>query len=345
MIEGHGNDVYRYGMRVRSDFSSNVAGQDVPLPLLSFITSRLHTLATYPEPDSKTMRELLAQKYDLFPEQIFVTNGSVEAFYLIALAFRESRSLVYVPSFSEYEDACRMHNHSLRFEAIEAFEATDPVYDLVWLGNPNNPDGRLLSVSAIRKQLQACSNTIFVVDEAYGDLCQGFESVVGLIGAYENLIVVRSMTKQFVLPGLRLGYLLTSRTLSKRLRSFCTPWSVNALAQQVGCYLVENADTLLPDKTQLLDRSFDLQARLSLLPDLIVLPSVCSFFLVRLLKRDASFVKEYVLSRHGLLVRDASNFRGLNNRFVRISTQTVLENEQLYVALKNALQESNISSV
>jgi threonine-phosphate decarboxylase len=338
MIEGHGNDLYRYGDKVKSDFSSNVAARRVPEALLAFISTQLEAIATYPEPDSETLRNTLGNKFQVNANQIFVTNGSVEAFYTIAAAFRQSRSLVLVPSFTEYEDACRMHGHTIFYKSNELLREAGSVRpQLVWLGNPNNPDGRLYSVKEIGEQLQQNPDTVFVVDEAYGELCSGFESVVGLVNRFDNLIVVHSMTKQYVLPGLRLGYMVTSRPLATRLRSFSVPWTVNALAQKVGVYLMGCEGLYFQNKEDILRRSIELQKRFSLLPGGEVIPSPCNFFLLRIERMEAAVVKEKLLNDFGLLIRDASNFRGLDNHSIRISVQTEEENEKLFLAMEKML--------
>lgn len=343
MIEGHGNDLYRYGDKVMSDFSSNVAARRVPEALLTFLATQLEAIATYPEPDSETLCKALGDKLQVHADQVFVTNGSVEAFYTIAAAFRQSRSLVLIPSFAEYEDACRMHNHTIFYKSNELLHETGSIRPhLVWLGNPNNPDGRLYAVKEIEEQLQQNPDTVFVVDEAYGELCSGFESVVGLLARFDNLIVVHSMTKQYVLPGLRLGYMVTSPSLATRLRSFSVPWTVNALAQKVGAYLMNHEYLYFENKKDILRRSIELQKQFSLLPGITVTPSPCNFFLLCTDGLEASVLKKELMNDFGLLIRDASNFRGLDNHAVRISVQTEEENEQLFRAMEKLVESRQI---
>ncbi|MBP1640784.1 MAG: Aminotransferase, class [Bacteroidetes bacterium] len=340
MIEGHGNDLHHYGDKVKSDFSSNVAARRVPEALLAFLATQLEAIATYPEPDSETLRNALGNRLQVDANQVFVTNGSVEAFYTIAAAFRQSRSLVLIPSFAEYEDACRMHDHTIFYKSNELLREAGSVRpQLVWLGNPNNPDGRLYAAKEIEEQLQQNPDAVFVVDEAYGELCSGFESVVGLVNRFDNLIVVHSMTKQYVLPGLRLGYMVTSRSLATRLRSFSVPWTVNTLSQKVGIYLMSCEEFRIQSKENILRRSIALQKRFSSLPGITVTPSLCNFFLIRTDGLEAAIVKKKLMNDFGLLVRDASNFRGLNNHAVRISVQSEEENEQLFIAMEKILEQ------
>ncbi len=339
MINGHGNDIHHAQYPIKADFSSNVAGRKTPASLLRFLGTRLETIADYPEPDSQTLREALSKKHDVPASQIFVTNGSVEAFYLIAAAYRGARSTVCVPAFAEYEDACNMHRHSVSYPHLIDFEKTARFQaDTVWLGNPNNPDGRLHSVHIIRKKLLDNPQTVFVIDEAYGELCAGFESVVPLLAELDNLIVVKSFTKRYVLPGLRLGYMITGRPVAEKIRPYLLPWTVNALAQQAGLLLLNEKQEDLPRVQTLLERSVKFQRRLSELSGLEVQFSPCNFFLVRLLNENSSALKEKLLQKHGLLIRNASNFRGLDEHFIRISVQSEEENDLLYQALKGIIK-------
>jgi threonine-phosphate decarboxylase len=317
-----------------------VADRKLPEALSAFIASQIGAVAAYPEPDSAALRGALGEQYAVSPQQIFVTNGSTEAFYVIAAAFRAGRSLVFSPAFAEYEDACRMHDHTLFFKSnLLIDEPLGVNVGLVWLANPNNPDGRLCPKAAIEKLLRLHSDTVFVVDEAYGELCRGFESVSELLAEFDNLIVVKSMTKQYILPGLRLGFMLTGKALAARLQRFRIPWSVNAIAQRVGLYLLRNEKGSVATSDDLLQRSVVLQQQLSTLPEIEVIPSPCNFFLVRLKEGDAATLKAFLIDGYGFLVRDASNFRGLDNRFIRISVQTGTENEQLFGAIRSFLEQ------
>lgn len=339
MIEGHGNDIHQL-KGLKSDFSSNVAAREAPAALLKHLSENLHLLSAYPEADARTLRKDLSASLGLPSDQILVTNGSTEAFYLIANAFRGSSTLIFTPSFAEYEDACSLHGHELHFADINDFgKPFDSFSDTVWLGNPNNPNGRITPISQIQEKLEHYPGTLFIVDEAYGELCLGFKSALPLLNEFENLVVIRSMTKLYTIPGLRLGYLVAGKNSVSRLQKFMQPWNVNALAQAAGCFLLQHDTHLKPDVSKLLKQSHKLQKQLSSLQDLDVKPSTCNFFLIKLLKGNAESLKTYLLEHHDMLVRNASNFRGLSKQHVRISVQTEVENERLFLALKNYLNE------
>jgi threonine-phosphate decarboxylase len=337
MIEGHGNDLHQLS-GLKADFSSNVAIRQAPEALLGYLAENLGGLSVYPEPDARTLRKQLAEIHGFTDSQILVTNGSTEALYTIATAFRQSHSLVFTPSFAEYEDACRLHGHKLHFSHIRHFSR--PFFStphLVWLGHPNNPDGSLIPVSLLREKLKRYPDTLFIVDEAYGKLCSGFESALPLLQTFENLVVVHSMTKLYAIPGLRLGYLFASKAVSGRLRKFMQPWSVNTLAQAAGSFLLQNGASIKPDVPELLHQSQKMQQQLSTFDTLEVQPSNCNFFLIKLLHSNAAHLKAHLLQHHGMLIRDASNFRGLGLGHIRLSTQAESENKDLCIAIKQYL--------
>lgn len=338
MIEGHGNHVHLYDT-LTADFSSNVASKTPPEALLRHLSENLWQLSVYPEPDAAALRKKLAQKWEIHPSQLLITNGSTEAIYLVATTFRKSTSLLFFPSFSEYEDACRLHKHHLRFESVaNRFQPLKGTPNLVWLGNPNNPDGASTPPSALRQKLSENPGTTFIIDEAYADLCATFESAIPLIKEFNNLVVIRSLTKLFSIPGLRIGYLVTNEALTRSIKKFLQPWSVNTLAQIAGSFLIENEADCLPNIPALLLRSQKWQETLSEIPGIEVSPSPCNFFLIKLLHKTAFELKNQLLHHHGILIRDASNFRGLSNRHFRLSCQTEPNNGALTLALKTFLR-------
>lgn len=335
MIEGHGNDIFKGHFSNLVDFSSNVATPKPHGKLLEHLAKKAAVVANYPEPHAQSLRRKLAFHHDVNPNQIIVTNGSTEAFYLCAAAYRQQRSMVYVPSFSEYEDACRMNGHQFDFLSVGEFNKPfETIPDLVWLGNPNNPDGQVTSLEQIEEKLDAHPQTLFIIDEAYGELCSAFESAAPLVDTYENLLVVKSMTKLHAIPGLRLGYLLTSEKIAERIRAHMQPWSVNALAIEVGKFILDHEKQLVPDISELLWQSRRLQNQLSEIDGIQAIDSCCNYFLVQLERGTAANLKAHLLNEHGLLIRDASNFRGLDERYFRIAVQDKKSNQKLVEAIK-----------
>ena len=336
MISGHGDDRFRYLQPVKTDFSSNVWFGGTPSKLICHLQQNLHLIGKYPEPDAADLCQKVAASHDVNPEQILAFNGSVEAFYTIALAFREAVSAILIPAFAEYEDACRMHNHQISFfTSAESLNDAEKKTDLCWIGNPNNPDGHIFQFAEIKEFLKKNLEPILVIDEAYAGFIPGFQSVIELTKKFENLIVVRSLTKCCAIPGLRLGYAVTSAKLAERLRKFQQPWSVNALAQEAGKFLIEDLKAHMPDAVVLQQLSKKLQLSIGQLEGFRVIASETPYFLVEMQSGTAAELKEFLIQEHGILIRDASNFNGLNERYFRVCTRNEKDNLLLLEGLKN----------
>ncbi|MBA4409306.1 MAG: aminotransferase class I/II-fold pyridoxal phosphate-dependent enzyme [Bacteroidota bacterium] len=343
MISGHGDDRYRYPKPVKADFSSNVWFGGTPPELICHLQQNLHLIGNYPEPDAAELRLQIAESHSVETNHVLAFNGSVEAFYTIALAFRESVSAILIPAFAEYEDACQMHQHTPAFFRSEELDQTlKSGANLCWIGNPNNPNGYIFSISMIEDALRAYQNTIFVVDEAYAAFISEFQSAIPLTRSYSNLIVVRSMTKYCTIPGLRLGYVVTSEKMAERLRKFQQPWSVNALAQEAGKFLHGYLKEYPLDTSGIRKLSDELQYSINQLDGFRVVPSKAPFFLIEIQSGTAAELKRFLLEEYQILIRDASNFRGLNEQYFRVCTRDENDNRLLVEGLKDWQHRNNI---
>ncbi|SFK41452.1 pyridoxal phosphate-dependent aminotransferase [Proteiniphilum acetatigenes] len=334
MQTGHGNDIYNYPGAIRCDFSSNIPYRNASETIADYLKSRMDTIRNYPDPSSRKLTTQLADFHAVSPDNILVTNGSAEAFYLLAHLFQHRESVIPYPTFSEYEDACHAYRHRISFLPVESLQ--DSVHfnaDTVWFGVPNNPDGTIVNNDAISRFCSENPHTSFIVDAAYDDLCPRNESVKSLQGRFRNLITVYSLTKTFGIPGLRLGYIIAGQQVIDVIRSLRPPWSVNALALAAGSFIMENRDRLLPDAVSLCAESARLQQEISALPQFEVTASPSNFFLVKMKERTAAELKYFLIDNFGLLIRDASNFRGLTPQYFRISVQEEAWNRQLIEAL------------
>jgi threonine-phosphate decarboxylase len=336
MMAGHGDDSFRLEIPIKADFSSNVWFGGTPPELLSHLRQNLHLIGNYPEPDAADLFREIAGMHGVNPGQALAFNGSVEAFYTIALAFRQAVSSILVPAFAEYEDACRMHNHQLQFFRKKEWEpALKPGPNLIWMGNPNNPDGHIYSISSIEQALKTYPNTVFVVDEAYAAFIPEFQSAISLTQSCSNLIVVRSLTKCCAIPGLRLGYVVASAKIAERLRKFQQPWSVNALAQEAGKFIAGHPALFSPDTLLLRQLSSDLQRAIGQSDGFRVVSSGAPFFLIEMQAGTAAQLKRFLLDKHGILIRDAANFRGLGPNYFRVSALLANDNQLLLNGLSD----------
>ena len=339
MIYGHGNERYNLTSTIKADFSSNVWYKGALEEIISVLSNNITCIADYPEPDAYSLKNKIATYYNLKEDNIIATNGATEALYLIAQAFTGKRSVIMCPSFSEYTDACRIHQHQITcLSNTSGWQSIRFENRLVWFANPNNPDGKTITSDEIALMLKNNPSSVFVLDEAYIELCHGIETAIPLLAKYSNLIIVRSFTKAFSIPGLRLGYILSSEKITEKIKSFLMPWNINSLANQVGVYIMEHYDRLLPDKEIIRKESIELQKELSKIKKLKVFPSGCNFFMVQTLLGPARELKKFLVEEYGILIRDASNFKELDQSFFRVAVQKPDMNRLLVKGIKYWMQ-------
>lgn len=334
MLHGHGDDTYKYNIELKANFSSNILPYGTDSKLIDYIQQNLSNISNYPEPLAMPLSIAIAKNHSISPNNVLATNGATEAFYLIAELFSGKKSTILIPSFAEYEDACTKFSHQITFvknncQLHEIVENTD----LIWLCNPNNPDGKLFKSDLIIDLATQHTETYFIIDEAYIDFTLKANSVLHAIANLKNIIVIRSLTKKYVVPGLRLGYIVAHENIIGSIEKLLMPWRIGALTISAGIFLLEQLDGNFNNlRNQLLKDSLILQKQINELEDFNVIPSSTNYFLVEC-SCSASQIKQYLLENHGILIRDASNFRSLTKNMIRISTQTTQKNKFLVKAL------------
>jgi threonine-phosphate decarboxylase len=341
MLFGHGDDFHFAPKQVKHNFSSNVYFGGMPTALKDSIASYLDVIEHYPSPIGQELNQAAAAYHALSAEQFLFTNGATEAIYLIAQLFSGKTASIVSPTFSEYEDACRLHGIDVTRVLRENLGLVNT--DLVFICNPNNPDGYCYHRTELIKVVAENSSTTFVIDEAYIDFAMGTDSLVNTTNQYQNLIILRSLTKTFAIPGLRLGYIVSGGETIEKLLVFKMPWSVNALAIHAGEFIFQNYESLCFDLADLQQRTKEFSSQLGSIFWLRVIPTQTSFILVELKQGAAGDLKQFLLRRHGILIRDANNFRGielLNSngsvsgaQYIRLATQKRAVNRLLINAL------------
>ena len=316
MIQGHGDDGYRYE-DIRINFSSNINAHADLSGLKAQLASRLDLVGRYPEPEPYSLERLIAERRGIPAECVLVTNGATEAIYLIAQMLSSqgiSHYSIPQPTFSEYEDACRM------------FGMTPGEGGAQWLCCPNNPTGQ---ASLITHH----SSLITILDQSYEDFClQPLMSPAEAV-ARGNVIQIHSLTKTYAVPGLRIGYVVSAAANVDRIRAFVRPWSVNALAIEAGRWLITNGTKAVPDVAAYLVEAQRLNHALNQIPHFRALPTDTHFMLVRCDLLTAAELKDRLARQYGILIRDASNFPGLDAHHFRIAAQRPDENDRLLAAL------------
>ena len=327
MITGHGDDIHGYE-GIRMNFSSNIYAHADITPLVEHLRSDMGKICNYPEPEALTLEAKIAEKEGVDAECVIVTNGATEAIYLAAEACRNlglSHHHIIQPTFAEYEDACR--NAGLLIQA-DADEDTDAV----WICNPNNPTGECIDTEGIL--MLAKEYGTLIIDQSYENitLCRMMTAREAVDAG--NIIQIHSMTKTCAIPGLRLGYIVTSRRYAKAIRKCLRPWSVNALAISAGHYILDNDFKAIKDIEEYLAEAQRLRDELDAIEGVSVMPTDTNFMLCELSVGNAAKLKDWLAKNHGILIRDASNFRTLTPRHFRIAAQSKKENDTLINAIR-----------
>ncbi len=341
-MTGHGGNIYRAseetGLPVRSimDFSASVNPLGVPDSVASVIRENIPLIAHYPEPFAEGLAREIGEHLGIDPETILCGNGSTELIYLVARVLAPRRVLIPAPTFSEYERACDAAGTSCVHYLLSGkngfdldaagFIAAMSGCDMVFLCNPNNPTGRMLSRDAVLSMARAAERIgcYFVVDEAFIEFAPG-NSVVDEVADNSHLIVLRSLTKYYALPGLRIGYAVLPQTLVSRMKKQKEPWTINSLAQMAGIAALR--DTRYQDRTLAVvdaEKKYLEQGMKSLKIDYV--PSSANYYLIRMENARKVIAS---LRGKGILVRGCSNFIGLDGNYIRIAVRTRKENKAL----------------
>lgn len=334
------------------DFSANLNPFGPP-PGMMEILSKCHdelgkVISHYPDSEVYRLRHSLAEKLGIKVENILVGSGSTELIRLAALAYfgPGDKILIIEPTYGEYQVACQITGAALIKQRLPAQNGfwldTSETVELIrrycpkgiFVCNPNNPTGRYLSRVDFEKILDAAKDSLVVLDEAYVSFVDNAWSSLDLAlhsslrAERSNLLVLRSMTKDYAMAGLRLGYGVAKEEIIANLRRICPPWNVNALAQKAGIIAIAEEEYLKRCQIELREAKDYLIAELSSL-GLPPLPSEANFFLVKV--GDAPRFRRELFKRM-ILVRDCTSF-GLP-QYVRIAPRPLPQCQKLITAIK-----------
>lgn len=357
----HGGNVEelcaRFGIQGNSvlDFSSNVN----PFPLPQSVTKALRACApkisVYPDRECLNLKKALGKYLHTEIAHLACGNGACDLIYRIVWALKPSSGLVLCPSFGEYEKALKDFGAKVKrlllkeknefCFSIEEIAEQAMNTELVFLCNPNNPTGKLLSrkeVLQLAKILEQ-RKTVLVVDEAFIDLAEE-ESAADRAAKSTNLIVLRSMTKFFGLAGLRLGYAVGPEDLIQRLELCGQPWPVNMFAQKAGEAVLTDENFRSKGKRLLLRELDFLYQNLSRIKGLKPFTSRTHYILIRIKNSLSSGEVQKKLLKSGLLVRDLSLSPGLNEKFIRVAVRSRKENLRLINGLESLFSKGKRNS-
>ncbi len=342
----HGGDIYQKDALI--DFSANINLMGISESVVSAACEGVRLSANYPDVECRELRKSISESIEVPMDHVICGNGAADIIYSMVLALKPKKALLPVPSFYEYEKAlsildCELEYFPLReenqFLLQEDFlsSITEDI-DMIFLCNPNNPTGNLTDKQLMDQILQKCEELAIwlVVDECFLDFVEEGKdfSVLGRIEHAKYLMVLKAFTKLYAMPGLRLGYGITSnREFLAQMREVSQPWNVSIPAQLAGIaalkeveYVKTSLETMKRERHYLVDELNKLGFR--------VFGSKANYIFFQAVVGLTSYCFE-----RGILIRDCSNYRGLGEGYYRIAVRTHHENIQLTQVLKEAVNE------
>ncbi|MFB6356977.1 MAG: histidinol-phosphate transaminase [bacterium] len=306
---------------------------------------------SYPDRERRQFRKTVASRLEIPFQNILPTAGSGESISLLVSQFSDSDILVTTPTFTEFEDmfkaVARVQTHWFwRKEPsleglIESLRLKEP--DVCILCNPNNPTGQLLAQDQIKKIIRTARklNTIVVLDEAYMSLSlEPHQTSIPLVDQYDNLVVLRSLTKFFGIPGRRIGYLVASSRLIESLRLRQNPWPCERGTLVQARQALENKQFRSQTRDWLNHNYEYVMTTLTSLGNVELYPSKCHLFLIK--ARVKNIGKK--LAKKGFCIRDASTFTNIDKDWIRFSLRRESTNREFLEALKKTVSPSTCFS-
>ncbi|MDW6004175.1 threonine-phosphate decarboxylase CobD [Vibrio mangrovi] len=344
----------KYGLNAEDllDFSANINPLGMPQTLRDAIIDQMSCVERYPDIDYQQLHQAIARHHwpqqntspESYENYIVAGNGATELIFQWVQQTRPQRALIVEPTFAEYRRAltrysCDIEAFMLREE--EGFEVTERLLDALhdgldclFLCTPNNPTGLMPETTLLQRLLQRTAelNINLFVDESFIDFIPENPGLTAALRDFPNLFLLRSMTKFYAIPGLRLGYLLSSnQQVLTPLRDIREPWTINAFAALGGEILFEDHAYAKQTYRWLKAEQHALYQGLSQLPALTVYPPTANYIFFRLNQPDLDL--QDALMHHKILIRHCANYPGLSARHYRVAIKSHQDNQQLLQAL------------
>lgn len=331
------------------DFSVNINPIGITEKVKEKLIESINTINRYPEIDGESVKKVLADRLNVETSQVIIGNGATELIYLFARAFSPNKVVIIQPTFNEYFRAFKLtgsniYNYKLTYfndfnlevnALLNYLKKTKP--DLLILCNPNNPTGRfvrykdLLPVISYIKEI----GTYLLIDESFIDFTDE-ESYVNLVKEYP-IFILRSMTKFYSIPGLRLGYGIANSNIIKKLNEYKEPWTINSFALSIVPTILDDEVFYKESKKWLQVEKSYLYKELKKIKGIDFFNSQANFILCRVKKGNAYEMREKLM-KYNIYIRVCDDFVGLDNTYFRVAIKSHKDNIELINAIKEILQ-------
>ena len=347
----HGGNVLQmaeqYGLTPDSilDFSANINPLGMPSSLKQAIINNLDLAEHYPDIDYRRLHDALACHIGCSPRSVLAGNGATELIFALTHYLHPQKAMLPIPGFAEYRRAldrssCNIVDYTLHesddYQPTEALlDALTPDLDCLFLCTPNNPTGQQPPLSLLLQILDRCRalQISLIVDESFIDFLPGQTGLTAYLNDYPNLYILRSLTKFFAIPGLRLGYLLSANEQAiNAMRDQREPWTINAFAALAGETVLDDRVYIQQTHHWLATEQAYLYQALNEFKELHVWRPAANYIFIR--NRQTGLQLQEELLRHHLLIRHCANYPGLSAHHYRIAIKNHAHNQQLVTALK-----------
>ncbi|GKX28005.1 threonine-phosphate decarboxylase [Vallitalea longa] len=336
----HGSDlekveaIYNINKYDIINFSGNVNPLGVSKNLLELLSKNVNVIGMYPDREYTKLRKQLSKYIGVNYESIIVGNGSTELISIFINIIKPDKAIIVGPTYSEYEREITIGGGSTEYYPLREeldfkldiedlkTNLTDDT-DLLVICNPNNPTSTSIDNKDIKTILEYCKekNIYVMIDETYIEFTNEMEKItsVGLTESYDNLFITRGVSKFYASPGLRLGYgICGNQEIMKKINDLKNPWTINSLASFAGEVMFDDTEYIAETK-QFIDnernRIYDILKDFN---DIKVFSPTANFILIKILTDNINSHELFeILIKKNMMIRDASTFRFLDNRFFR----------------------------
>lgn len=352
----HGGNIYKFQREGKGeilDYSSNINPLGVPETLQKAVIENFSVLERYPDINYVELRESIGNYNNINSENIIVGNGATEVLFLFAKALNPKKVLIVSPTFAEYERALK--NTGAEIDYFELKEKEDFIldkdrfietaknYNLAVICNPNNPTGKFISkeiINEINSELVKSGTKLFL-DECFIEFISEWQKKSAAEFCSENIFILRALTKFFALPGLRLGYgICFDKKITDKINEIREPWSINGFADLAGKVILKDEKYISQTEKWISEervwftnslKEFEREEKIK------VYNTETNFILIKLKNMKAEDFRNRMTEKN-ILVRDASNFKFLNEYYVRLAIKDREKNKKVISAMKEVLK-------
>ncbi|MGG7212936.1 threonine-phosphate decarboxylase CobD [Clostridium nigeriense] len=331
------------------DFSANINPLGINKKVKDAIINALEEVERYPDITYFNLKYGISDFEGVNYEDLVLGNGAAEVIFNLVRSIKPKKVLIPAPTFGEYEEAALSINSSIEYYYLkeennwiideDIINHINEDIDMVFICNPNNPTGILTEKEVIiniaKKALS--TNTILAIDESFLDFIRDGEnySVINLLKEYNNIFIIKSMTKLFAIPGIRIGYgMCENKEIIKNMELVSVPWNINILAEKATLEAIKDKEYINRTISYIQKEKNYLYKELNKFNDIKVFNPSVNFIMFKIIN---NIDLKLELMKENIIIRSCNNYIGLDESYYRVAVRTREENDNLIMALKKVI--------